>query len=138
MIVLDTNVISQFIGPNGSKAVLDWLDRQAISTCCITAVSAMEIRFGIEMLADGRKKTRYAEEWSKVCDSFAGRILPFDGIAADIAGRLSAQRTRRGVNIDTNDTQIAAIAVAHNATIATRNGKHFPDLPVGIIDPWSM
>ena len=137
MIILDTNVISQIIAPHGAPAVLEWLDRQSLNACWITAVSAMEIRYGLEMLPDGQRKTRYSDEWAEVCNAFVGRFLPFDHVAADIAGRLSAQRARRGVNIDTNDTQIAAIAIARNAALATRNIRHFPDLPVAVIDPWS-
>lgn len=137
MIILDTNVVSQIISPSGSPAVLAWLDRQSLAGCWITAVSAMEIRYGLDMLPDGRRKARFAEEWAEVCAAFAGRILPFDHVAADVAGRLSAQRARRGINIDTNDTQIAAIAISRNAALATRNARHFPDLPVAVIDPWS-
>jgi len=138
MIILDTNVISQIMSPQGSPKVLGWLDRQSLSACWMTAVSAMEVRYGLEMLPEGRKKLRYAEHWLAIWDALAGRCLPFDGAAADIAGRLAALRARRGVTIDTNDTQIAAIAISRNATIATRNLKHFPDLPVAVIDPWSL
>ena len=138
MIVLDTNVASQLLRPHGAKAVLNWLDQQAVSSFRLTAITIMEIQYGLESMADGRKKERFASEWTAVFNaSFANRVLPFDTSAAQIAGRLSAQRRRRGVVIDTNDTQIAAIAIAHNAAIATRNIRHFPDLPVAVIDPWA-
>ena len=98
----------------------------------------MEIRIGIELLPDGKKKSRYDSEWTNVSSEFfADRVLSFDRTAAEIAGRLSAQRARRGLNIDTSDTQIAAIVVAHNAAIATRNVRHFSDLPISVIDPWT-
>jgi hypothetical protein len=137
MIVLDTNVVSQLVRRQAAPEVLAWLDRQAFSSFRLTVVSVMEIRFGIEMMPAGRKKDRTAGEWAALLDNaFATRILSFDASAAEIAGRLSAQRVRRGLNIDTNDTQIAAIAIAHNAAIATRNVRHFPDLPVAVLDPW--
>jgi predicted nucleic acid-binding protein len=34
------------------------------------------------------------------------------------------------------DTQIAGIALARRATLATCNLKHFQDLSVAVIDPW--
>lgn len=138
MIVLDTNVVSQLVHPQGAPIVLRWLDRQAPSNLCLTAISVMEIRAGLEALADGRKKMQLAGQWQTVLDGvFAGRVLPFDAECAEIAGRLAAQRRRRGVTIDIGDTQVAAIAVARKAAIATRNVRHFPDLPVDVIDPWA-
>jgi predicted nucleic acid-binding protein len=38
---------------------------------------------------------------------------------------------------DIRDTQIAGIALARRATIATRNLRHFSDLKVPVVDPWS-
>jgi predicted nucleic acid-binding protein len=137
MIVLDTNVVSQLVRPHADEAVLRWLDRQAFSSFRLTAISIMEITFGIEAMPESRRKAAHASAWASVFEnSFSEKVLPFDAAAAEIAGRISAQRVRRGMIVDTNDTQIAAIAIAHNATIATRNVRHFPDLPVAVVDPW--
>jgi hypothetical protein len=35
------------------------------------------------------------------------------------------------------DTQIAGIAVARHATLATRHVRHFADLKVPVVDPWT-
>jgi toxin FitB len=35
-----------------------------------------------------------------------------------------------------SDTQIAGIALARRATLATRNVRHFDDLKISIVDPW--
>ena len=34
------------------------------------------------------------------------------------------------------DTQIAGIAIARRAAVATRNVKHFQDLSIPVINPW--
>lgn len=47
-----------------------------------------------------------------------------------------AERQRHGRSGDLRDTMIAGIAIAHRATLATRNTRHFSDLPVPVIDPW--
>jgi len=39
--------------------------------------------------------------------------------------------------VDMRDTQIASIALARRATLATRNVWHFADLKVPVVDPWT-
>ncbi|HEY3241992.1 MAG TPA: hypothetical protein VGM03_01455 [Phycisphaerae bacterium] len=40
--------------------------------------------------------------------------------------------------MDVRDTRIAGIALARNATLATRNVRHFRDLKIPVIDPWKV
>ena len=61
-------------------------------------------------------------------------MLEFDAAAVE-AAMLAATRQRAGRSVDMRDTQIAGIALAHRAQIATRNVKHFADLAVPVIDP---
>ena len=49
-----------------------------------------------------------------------------------------AERERAGAPIDGFDAQIAAICLAHNATLATRNVKDFRGTGVIAIDPWKV
>jgi predicted nucleic acid-binding protein len=50
---------------------------------------------------------------------------------------LAAQRHKAGRPGDLRDTQIAGIVIARGATLATRNGRHFADLNVPVVDPWN-
>jgi len=50
---------------------------------------------------------------------------------------LAAARQRKGRSVDMRDTQIAGIALARRATLATRNGRPFADLDVAVSDPWA-
>jgi predicted nucleic acid-binding protein len=43
-----------------------------------------------------------------------------------------------GRPVDMRDTQIAGIALARRATLATRNVRHFEDLQLQIVDPWAV
>jgi predicted nucleic acid-binding protein len=52
------------------------------------------------------------------------------------AAALAAQQQRDGRPADLRDTQIAGIALARRATLATRNVRHFQGLDVEVIDPW--
>jgi predicted nucleic acid-binding protein len=64
-------------------------------------------------------------------------VLDFDSAAATEAAALAAERQRVGRPVDMRDTQIAGIALARHATLATRNVRHFADLKVPIVDPWT-
>ena len=50
---------------------------------------------------------------------------------------LAAERKQRGQPVDMRDTFIAGIALAHRATLATRNVRHFADVGVAVINPWA-
>ena len=59
-------------------------------------------------------------------EDFAGRCLPFDSAAAAAEYALIvATRTRASKPISTEDAQIAAIALARQLVLATRNTKDF-------------
>ena len=66
-----------------------------------------------------------------------GRILSFDAVAATEAACLAESRQRSGITVDIQDTQIAGIALAHRASIATRNRRHFDGLSAVVVNPWS-
>jgi hypothetical protein len=67
----------------------------------------------------------------------AHRVLDFDSAAASQAAELAARRQRAGRPVDMRDTQIAGIALARRAAVATRNLRHFADLEVPVLDPWA-
>ena len=47
-----------------------------------------------------------------------------------------AIRQRKGRVVDLRDAMIAGIALAHRATLATRNTRHFDDLSTPVVNPW--
>ena len=64
-------------------------------------------------------------------------MLVFDANAAEQAALLSAQRKAIGRPVDMRDTFIAGIAMAHRATLATRNTRHFEGLTTPVVNPWA-
>lgn len=138
MIFLDTNVISAFIRPEPERAVMAWLDTQPAESMWTTAISVYELRFGIELLAAGRRRRELEEALSQALEEdFDGRVVPFDEPAAQAAGRIGATRRLVGRTVEIRDLQIAGIALARKATIATRNVRHFDGLGVALINPWA-
>jgi predicted nucleic acid-binding protein len=137
VILLDTNVISAFIRPEPDQAVMLWLDLQPPESLWTTSISVYELRFGIELLASGRRRQLLEEALAKAMEEdFDGRVIPFDIEAAQAAGRIGAARRQLGRTIEVRDVQIAGIAIAQKAVIATRNVRHFEDLGIGLINPW--
>jgi predicted nucleic acid-binding protein len=138
VIVLDTNVLSALIPEEPDTAVVDWLNGIDMAEVWITAVTVFEIRLGLSLMAQGRRRRFLEAAFDGVLnDDFRGRVLPFDEASALEAGVLSAERRKQGFTDDLRDIQIAGIARAHGAAVATRNVRHFVDLGPVLINPWS-
>ena len=69
-------------------------------------------------------------------EDFKGRILAFGTDAAVPYARIATERRRAGRPISHFDAQIAAIARAVGAAIATRNVADFEGLGLRLVDPW--
>ena len=138
MIVLDTNVVSAAMAANPDPRIIAWLDALPPESLWITAVSVFEIRYGIETLASGRRRRLLEQAFARaVAEDFQGRVLALDEPAAATAAAIAAARRHLSRQVDLRDTLIAGIASSRRATIATRNSRHFRDLDVPVIDPWT-
>jgi len=135
MIILDTNVLSAAMSADTS--IITWLDRQSRTSVWTTAVTLLEIRFGLEIMPSGRRKTEREGAFERVlADQLEGRVLPLDEHAALQTALVMAARQRAGKPRELRDSMIAGIALAQRATLATRNVRHFDDLSVPVVDPW--
>lgn len=138
MILLDTNVISTFMQRDPEPAVLAWLDAQPPESIWTTSITVFEVRMGLELLAAGRRRRMLEEAFTRMLDDdFEGRVLSFDSAAAHAAGRIAAERRQSGRPVEIRDLQIAGIATARKAAVATRNVRHFHGLGLIVIDPWA-
>jgi predicted nucleic acid-binding protein len=138
MIVLDTNVLSALMRQAPDKKVIDWLDTQPRTSVWTTSVTILEIRFGLQILPAGKRRSLFMKALEiLLVDKIGGRVAPFDTAAAERAADLMASRHKRGRPGDLRDTMIAGIVLACHATLATRNSAHFEDLSVPLIDPWA-
>ena len=135
--ILDTNVVSEFMLPRPDSRVTRWLDRQPASSLWTTSVTIFEVRFGIETAPAGRRRTALATAFENWLNQIVQqRILPYDEQAARAAAALAAERKRTGRTTDLRDTMIAGIVLASHATLATRNVKHFDDIAKSVVNPW--
>ena len=138
MIVLDTNVLSVLMIDAGDPAVLAWLDDQAIESVWTTTITTFEVRFGLQTMPEGRRRTRFELAFERlVSEDLQDRVLSFDGEAANAAARLAAIRRRSGRPVEIRDAQIAGIVAVRRATLATRNVRDFEGLDLRVVNPWS-
>ena len=137
MIVLDTNVISEPMQRAPDRAVVAWLNGQIDSALFTTSITVMELRFGLERLPEGKRKTNLWAVLDFTLSRLIGsRILPFDTAAAIEAARIAALAEASGASIGQADGQIAAIALTHNYAVATRDTAPFKHAGLTVINPW--
>jgi toxin FitB len=137
MIILDTNVLSALMRATPERRVIAWLDQQPRTSVWTTSITILEVRFGLQVIAAGKKRSLLAQAFAEVLDKIGQRVASFDALAAQHAGDLMASRQRRGRPVDLRDTMIAGIALAHHATLATRNTVHFEDASIPVVNPWT-
>lgn len=137
MIILDTNVLSALMRQSPHKKVVDWLDRQSRISIWTTSVTILEIRFELQILPAGKRRSALIQAFEKVLiDKIESRVAPFDLTAAQHAGDLMSLQHTRGRPGELRDTMIAGIVLARHATLVTRNTSHFKDLSVPVVNPW--
>jgi toxin FitB len=136
MIILDTNVLSELMLRAPDETVLRWLDRQSRSSIWTTSVTLFEVRFGLESMPIGKRRTALVQDFEKMLHSIDHRVAPFDIEAAEHASTLMAARKFQGRPRDDRDSMIAGIVLARHASLATRNVSHFDDLSAPLINPW--
>jgi len=128
--LLDTNIVSETSKPSPDPKCCAWLGARR-GQCALSVITIAEIRYGIERLPAGKRKTAAATQFQFLLEDYAGLFLDFDGPSAAEWGRYAAAlEAEHGSDwwkqFDLRDTQIAAIAREYGLTIATRNVKHFP------------
>ncbi|NJL88367.1 MAG: type II toxin-antitoxin system VapC family toxin [Coleofasciculaceae cyanobacterium SM2_1_6] len=139
MIILDTNVISEFMRLLPDPAVMAWVGQQEIPELFITTITQAEVYYGLALLPFGKRRLELARAVHQVFEQdFQQRILSFDSAAAMEYGTLAASRRQSGKPVSQADTQIAAIAQAQNAVLATRNIADFRDFGLALVNPWQL
>jgi toxin FitB len=137
LILLDTNIVSAVMTPEPPPPVIAWLNGQPTDTLYLPTVAIAEIAYGLQALPEGRRRRDLRERFERfVARGFDQRILAFDEPAAHRYGEIMARRRAAGRSMSVLDGQIAAIAWAHGAIVATRNVRDFEECGLVILDPF--
>jgi hypothetical protein len=135
--LLDTNVISEWVRPQPDRNVIAWTAGLDEDRVFISVISFAEIRRGVEILPNGRRRERLAAWLAEDLPArFEQRILDTDLRVAETWGMLMARGPKIGLTLGSMDAFIAATARAHGLTLATRNIKDFQRLGLSLLDPW--
>ena len=131
--LLDTNVVSELTRENPSAAVLAWLNERR-GQCYLSTITLAELRYGVERLANSRRKKELDREFQFLMEDYQGRFFDLDGNVAAEWGRYAAELEKHHgkgwhQQFDYRDTILAATAREYGLGLATRNTKHFPFCP---------
>lgn len=136
MIVLDTNVISELMRLEPHPVVLNWFAKVGYGTTVVTAVTIMELVYGIERMPKGRQRNQFYARFAALLDGVP--VLALQEDAARKAAVFRAMQVGKGLAAAQADMMIAGIVAVNDAVLATRNVRDFSGLPLEIIDPWRV
>ena len=124
MYLVDTNVISEARkGRKANPGVQRFFRAIEAESLYLSVQTVGEIRRGLENIRHrgDLPQARKLERWlDLVVADYADRILSFDQECAQVWGRLMSPHHEHPI-----DKQIAAIALIHDLTVATRNVDDF-------------
>jgi hypothetical protein len=135
--LLDTNVISEWVKPQPSPALMRWTDSVDEDSVFLSVISLAELRYGVDRMSSGKRQRRL-EQWLsfELPLRFEGRVLPVDPSVADACGKIVRRSEVLGHPIEAMDAFLAATAEVHRLTLVTRNVQHFTVLKT-VFNPWT-
>ena len=131
--LVDANVLSELVRPVPDLNVVAWMNENE-PDLVVSPIILGEVEFGILRLAHGRQR-RHLEQW------FSERIrnlvtVDFTAASARVWAQLLVQLKQAATPMPINDSLIAASALEHNLTVATRNVFDFKKAGVPLINPF--
>jgi len=137
MILLDTNVVSEPLRQVPDARVTEWIDAQVLETLFLSTMTVAELRAGLALLPAGKRRAGLQESLeTRVLPLFSGRVLPFDLGCTQAYAELVVKARALGLAIASADGYIAAIAMANDLAVATRDAGPFKAAGAAVINPW--
>ena len=131
--LLDTNVVSELRRQRPHGGVVAWLQTLDDAQLHLSAVTLGEIQAGIELTREqDPSKAQEIEAWLElVAGSY--NVMPMDAATFRAWARLMHRKS------DTlnEDAMIAATALVHGLTVATRNVSDFNALGLEVFNPFA-
>lgn len=134
MYILDTNIVSETRKPRPHGGVIAWLRSVPDGQLHIAAVTLAELQAGVEVTRErDLQKATEIEAWIDSVPAFA-QVLSMDGATFRVWARLMHRRPGQ-IAVD---AMIAATAMLHGFTVATRNVRDFEALGVALLNPFEF
>jgi predicted nucleic acid-binding protein len=132
--LVDANVLSEPTKPAPSAKVVYWL-RQNEQDLAVDPIVLGEIRFGILVMPAGKRRKRLERWFGQAITRIA--CLPWDAATGLRWAKLLADLRVANLAMPIKDSLIAATALVHGLTVATRNVRDFQKAGVKIVDPFA-
>jgi toxin FitB len=135
--LLDTNILSELRRPKAERKVIDFVAARSLDVLFVSSVTFAEIRYGIESLADLRRRADL-NDWleHKLRPMFEWRVLQ---VSEDVMykWRLLVEEGRKvGHTFSQPDLIIGATALVHGLTVVSRDTSDYRRAGVPVLDPW--
>jgi predicted nucleic acid-binding protein len=136
--LLDTNVLSELRRPKPDARVRAFVAAQPLERLYVSSVSLAELRFGIEAVAEPKRRTEL-NAWltNRVRPMFGKRVIE---VSEDVmfAWRVLVEHGRKQRHAFSQpDLIIAASVLCHGLTLVTRNVRDYAKAKVPMFNPWS-
>ncbi len=133
--LLDTNIVSELARREPDERVVTFL--AGIEDGFLSVISLHELTYGVQRRPRDQRRADLANWLSVLETRYADRFLPVDQLVANSAAELRAHAASNGSIVHLADALIAATAVIHRLSIATRNVNDFAGFGLHIINPWT-
>lgn len=137
MYLIDTNVVSEARKrEKANPGVMRFFDKARADgeAVYVSVITVGEIRRGIELIrhrGDARQVRRLEIWLDLILKEYEEHIIDFAHDEAQVWGRLRVPHPENAI-----DKQIAATALTHDLTLATRNANHFEGLGIRVVNPF--
>ncbi len=136
MFVLDTNVVSELRRPEkADHRVVAWASAIPLASFFLSSITVLELELGT-LLRERKDPAQgmILRTWidNQVLPRFDGRILAIDVAITQRCAHLHVPDPRAE-----RDALIAATALVHGMTVATRNVADFEPTGVQTTNPWA-
>ena len=131
--LVDANILSEPTKKTPDSKVVEWLAANEASLA-VDSIVLGELRAGILALPRGRKRDRLEDWFEAVVETI--ECIPWDTAISRRWAALIVELKRKGTSLPLLDSMIAATALEHDLTIATRNTRDFKQTGVKTVNPF--
>jgi len=131
--LVDANVLSEPTKQEANSKVVAWLEANE-SNLIVDSIILGELRIGILALPRGRRRDRLEQWYETVVETI--ECIPWDATVSRRWAALVVELKRKGETVPLLDGMIAATALQHDFTIATRNIRDFQKTGAKTFNPF--
>lgn len=131
--LVDANVLSEGTKADPDPSVVEWL-RNHEEEIAVDPIVLGELRFGILLLPEGRRRNRLEEWFAEGVQQI--HCLSWDSECGLAWAQLLARLREKGLSMPIKDSLIAATAQVYSLIVVTRNRSDFSNAGVEILNPF--